>query len=66
MTQSEVVGLVFRMDRLDARPLALLPGLKRVSCSDLVTDAWGTYPFDSSMQDASEVVYNNAARNVPT
>jgi hypothetical protein len=50
-----VVGKVFRMDRLAAPPLALLPGRKNVSSSELVTDHWGTYPFYGSMQDALQM-----------
>ena len=60
----EVSGQVFRMDRLDAPPLALLPGNKSVAISLLVTDEWGTYPVDHAMQNNSEEVYMKAVRNV--
>jgi len=62
-TSPEVVGLVFRMGRLDAAPLALLPGSKRVSISVLVTDDWGTYPVVPAMQEAAADVYRWAVHN---
>ena len=65
-TSLSVSGLVFHMDRLDAPPLALLPGNKLVPSSLLVTDEWGTYPFDAAMQNTSEEVCRQAVRNVPT
>jgi len=51
-TGAAVKGRIFRMDRLDAPPLALLPGYK--SGSELVTDNYGTYPAMDAMQDALE------------
>ena len=51
-TGAAVTGRIFRMDRLDAPPLALLPGYK--SGSELVTDNYCTYPAMIAMQDVLE------------